>query len=200
MATSDVVLRSDEDVLLSSSMFDLTKGESMKSRGLMIEKKIDLLESLARRVSNRRSRRWLNDRLLIELVPRLDAEEIRGLFAPPPWGDCVPLSPFCMTNVGDWDMFRSIDMDKEDTMMKSLDGSSAKRKACVDADKIAALKAWHRIDCRTREALRRSFLSELIDSFEVNHRLWNLSRKYFHHICFSFGCLFYRLLICDSVC
>ncbi|KAI3927809.1 hypothetical protein MKW98_023410 [Papaver atlanticum] len=166
MATSDVVLRSDEDVLLSSSMFDLTKGESMKSRGMLIEKKIDLLESLAGRVSNRRSRRWLNDRLLIELVPRLDAEEIRGLFAPPPWGDSVPLSPFCMTNVGDWDMFRNIDMDKEDTMMKSLNGSSAKRKACVDADKIAALKAWHRIDCRTREALRRSFLSELIDSFE----------------------------------
>lgn len=55
-------------------------------------------------------------------------------------------------------------------MIKSLNGSSAKRKACVDADKIAALKAWHRIDCRTREALRRSFLSELIDSFEVNHR------------------------------
>lgn len=37
-------------------------------------------------VSNRRSRRWLNDRLLMELVPRLNAEEIRGLFAPPPFG------------------------------------------------------------------------------------------------------------------
>ncbi|MCL7041384.1 hypothetical protein MKW94_003900 [Papaver nudicaule] len=166
MATSDVVLRSDEDVLLSSSMFDLTKGESMKPRGMLIEKKIDLLESLAGRVSNRRSRRWLNDRLLIELVPRLNAEEIRGLFAPPPWGDSVPLSPFCSTSMEDWDTFRNIDMDKEETMMKSLNGSSAKRKACVDADKTAALKAWHRIDCRTREALRRSFLSELIDGFE----------------------------------
>lgn len=30
-------------------------------------------------VRNRRSRRWLNDRLLMELVPRLNAEEIRGL-------------------------------------------------------------------------------------------------------------------------
>jgi hypothetical protein len=37
-------------------------------------------------VSNRRSRKWLNDRLLIELVPRLHVEEIKGLFAPPPWG------------------------------------------------------------------------------------------------------------------
>ncbi|KAI3979694.1 hypothetical protein MKX01_013789, partial [Papaver californicum] len=90
-------------------------------------------------VINRRSRRWLNDRLLIELVPRLDAEEIKGLFAPPPWGnslacecpcDSVPLSSFCMTNVG----------LGYDTMVKSLNGSSAKRKACVDADKIASLK------------------------------------------------------------
>jgi len=28
----------------------------------------------------------MNDRLLIELVPRLHVEEIKGLFAPPPWG------------------------------------------------------------------------------------------------------------------
>jgi hypothetical protein len=28
-------------------------------------------------------------------------------------GDEVPLSPFCMTNVGEWDKFRNIDMDKE---------------------------------------------------------------------------------------
>ncbi|GMP47346.1 hypothetical protein CsSME_00015125 [Camellia sinensis var. sinensis] len=38
-------------------------------------------------VSNRRLHRWLNDHLLMELVPRLNAEEIRGLFAPPPWGE-----------------------------------------------------------------------------------------------------------------
>lgn len=41
---------------------------------------------LSFQVSNRRSRRWLNDRLLMELVPCLNAEEIRGLFAPPPFG------------------------------------------------------------------------------------------------------------------
>lgn len=45
---------------------------------------IDLMQP---QVSNRRSRRWLNDRILMELVPRLDAQEIRGLFAPPPWGN-----------------------------------------------------------------------------------------------------------------
>lgn len=44
------------------------------------------LQCYITQVSNRRSRRWLNDRLLIELVPRLHVEEIKGLFAPPPWG------------------------------------------------------------------------------------------------------------------
>ncbi|KAM7527164.1 hypothetical protein LguiB_030574 [Lonicera macranthoides] len=163
MATPDV-LRTEQDLLLSS-LFDHPK-ENVKSRGLAIEKKIEFLESLAGNVNNRRSRRWLNDRLLMELVPRLHAEEIRGLFAPPPWGDDVPLSAFCMTNVGEWDKFRNIDMDKEVIAIEALEGSSTKKKGRVDADKMAVLTAWHRVDCRTREALRRSFLSELIDSYE----------------------------------
>ncbi|XP_011010392.1 PREDICTED: uncharacterized protein LOC105115243 isoform X2 [Populus euphratica] len=108
MATLEV-LQMVEEGLLSSP----PKAENEKPRDLSIEKKIDFLESLTGKVSNRRSRRWLNDRLLMELVPRLDAEEIRGLFAPPPWGDDVPLSPFCMTNMGEWDKFRNIDMDKQ---------------------------------------------------------------------------------------
>jgi len=139
----------------------------VKSRGLAIEKKIEILESLTGQVSNRRARRWLNDRLLMELVPRLNAEEIRGLFAPPPWGDDVPLSPFCMTNVGEWDKFRNVDMDKEATMIEAIENSSTKRKVRMDADKMAVLNAWHRVDSRTREALRRSFLSELLNGYEV---------------------------------
>ncbi|KAK7857137.1 uncharacterized protein LOC111998747 isoform X2 [Quercus suber] len=118
------------------------------------------------KVSNRRSRRWLNDRLLMELVPRLNAEEIRGLFAPPPFGDDVPLSPFCMTNVGEWDKFRNIDMDKEANIIDASERSSTKRKGRVDADKTAVLNAWHRVNCKTREALRRSFLSELVQGYE----------------------------------
>ncbi|XP_052299608.1 uncharacterized protein LOC102619814 isoform X2 [Citrus sinensis] len=112
MATPDIMER-EQDFLLSPPLLDPSKGEGAKSRGMSIEKKIEFLESLTGNVSNRRSRRWLNDRLLMELVPRLDANEIRGLFAPPPWGDKVPPSPFCMTNYGEWDKFRNIDMDKE---------------------------------------------------------------------------------------
>ncbi|GKU86629.1 hypothetical protein SLEP1_g1131 [Rubroshorea leprosula] len=164
MATPDVLQRED-GIALSSPLVDPRKGESAKSRELSIEKKIECLESLAGKVTNRRTRRWLNDRLLMELVPQLNAEEIRGLFAPPPWGDAVPPSPFCMTNVGEWDRFRNIDMDKEASIMRALN-SSAKKKFHVDGDKMAVLNAWRRIDCRTREALRRSFLSELIEGYE----------------------------------
>ncbi|XP_042503420.1 R3H domain-containing protein 4-like isoform X1 [Macadamia integrifolia] len=165
MATP-AVLQREEDFLVYSSIFDPPKGEKVKYRGNLIEKKIEFLEGLAGKVSNRRARRWVNDRLLIELVPRLDAEEIRGLFAPPPWGDNVPLSPFCMTNTEEWDAFRSVDMDKEVCMINALKNSSSKRKDRVDADKMAAVDAWRRVDCRTREALRRSYLPELIASYE----------------------------------
>ncbi|GAB4829817.1 hypothetical protein Ancab_019470 [Ancistrocladus abbreviatus] len=118
-------------------------------------------------VSNRRSHRLFNDRLLMELVPRLSAQEIRGLFAPPPWGDVVPVSPFCMTNVGEWDKFRNIDMDKEPSIMKAMDHTSLKRRGHIDTDRRTVLNAWHRVDTRTREAMRQSFLSELIEGYEV---------------------------------
>ncbi|KMT06129.1 hypothetical protein BVRB_7g163000 [Beta vulgaris subsp. vulgaris] len=165
MATPDI-LQKDKDFILYSSIFGDEEGDTVKSRGALIEKKIEILESLASNVSNRRSRRLLNDRLLMELVPRLNAEEIRGLFAPPPWGEEVPVSPFCMANVDDWDKVRNVDMDKEANIVKSIRQRSQKRKSHVDSDKMAVMNAWHRIDCRTREALRRSFLSELIEGYE----------------------------------
>ncbi|KAK3193847.1 hypothetical protein Dsin_025157 [Dipteronia sinensis] len=165
MATPEILQR-EENLLLSSPVLDPRKGETAKSRGMSIEKKIEFLESLTGNVSNRRSRRWLNDRLLMELVPRLNEEEIRGLFAPPPWGDDVPPSAFCMTNGGEWDKFRNIDMDKEANIINALNSSTHKRKGHVDADKIAVLNAWRRVDSRTRETLRRSFLSELIEGYE----------------------------------
>ncbi|XP_027767725.1 uncharacterized protein LOC107031468 isoform X4 [Solanum pennellii] len=165
MATSEI-LQTEQDLLMMSSLFDDSKGQNVKSRGFDIEKKIEFLESLAGKVSNRRTRRWLNDRLLMELVPRLNAEEIRGLFAPPPFGDDVPLSVFCMTNVEEWDKFRNIDMDKEASIMDALEGKTSKRKSCVDNDKVAVLTAWHRVDCRTRDAIRRNFLPELVNNYE----------------------------------
>ncbi|GMH31000.1 hypothetical protein Nepgr_032843 [Nepenthes gracilis] len=169
MAALDVLQR-EEDLFIHSSIFDPRGGNLVISRGSLIEKKIEFLESLTSKVSNRRSRRLLNDRLLMELVPRLNAEEIRGLFAPPPWGDDVPASPFFMANMGAWDKFRNIDMDKQESMMKAVKYSSSKSKGHLDDDKMTVLKAWHRIDSRTREALRRNFLSDLIAGYEKRVR------------------------------
>ncbi|KAL5561650.1 hypothetical protein UlMin_031397 [Ulmus minor] len=165
MATPDILSR-EENLLLSYPHLDPRKGENAKSRGMSIEKKIEFLESLTGQVSNRRSRRWLNDRLLMELVPRLNAEEIRGLFAPPPFGDEVPPSAFSMTNVGEWDKFRNIDMDREANIINSLNNAPSKRRGPVDSEKMAVLNAWRRVDTRTREALRRSSLLELIEGYE----------------------------------
>ncbi|XP_038896192.1 R3H domain-containing protein 4 [Benincasa hispida] len=164
MASTDVLKR-EANRFTFSPLNDPLNGDT-DSRSMSIEKKIEFLESLTGKVTNRKSRRWLNDRLLMELVPRLNAEEIRGLFAPPPWGDDVRPTTFSMTNAGDWDKFRSIDMDKEAKIIGVFENSSAKRKGHIDADKMAFLNAWHRIECRTREALRRSFLPELIEGFE----------------------------------
>ncbi|CAD5163707.1 unnamed protein product [Musa acuminata subsp. malaccensis] len=161
----------DEGVL-RSSIFDSRKGETAKSRGQLIERKIDIIESLAGKVSNRRSRRWLNDCLLIELVPRLNVEEIRGLFAPPPWGDNKPLSAFCMTNVKEWDVFRNVDMDVEASITKALRATSAERKVYMNTDKAVALNAWRRVDRRTREAMRRNFLPQLIEGYEERIRVF----------------------------
>ncbi|KAB2069127.1 hypothetical protein ERO13_A08G069100v2 [Gossypium hirsutum] len=193
------VLQRETDLLLSSPLIELRKGENGKSRGLSIEKKIELLESLTGKVTNRRSRRWLNDRLLMELVPRLNAEEVRGLFAPPPWGDDVPPSAFCMTNVGEWDKFRTIDMDKEANIIGTLNNSSVKKKFHADADKAAFLTAWRRVDCRTREALRRSFLSDLIASYEDCIRTFIQEREDGDVLALQVQDPFHRLLL-HGVC
>ncbi|PKA55343.1 hypothetical protein AXF42_Ash003982 [Apostasia shenzhenica] len=164
MANAEILKQ--EGDLLSFSIFDFPRGVDSKLRGQLIERKIEVLEGLACKVSNRRSRRWINDRLLIELVPRLHVDEIRGLFAPPPWGESTPLSVFCTTNVEEWDPFRSIDMDKEARLIKSLEKAPLRRKERMDNDKLVALNAWHRVDSRTRVAFRRNFLPDLVQHFE----------------------------------
>ncbi|CAM0950286.1 unnamed protein product [Alopecurus aequalis] len=164
MASADLLRREEE---FYESLFDSAKGDSGKTRGQMIERKIEALEDMATRVSNRRSRRWLNDRLLIELVPRLHVEEIKGLFAPPPW---APLSAFCKTSVGEWDAFRSIDMDVEVRLMQRMKHSSEKQKNRLNQDELIVLNAWRRIDCQTRDAMKRNFLPELLEIYEERIR------------------------------
>ncbi|XP_039160255.1 uncharacterized protein LOC104431382 [Eucalyptus grandis] len=140
----------------------------------------------------------------MEFVPRLNAEEIRGLFAPPPWGDDVAPSPFSMTNARERDKFRNIDMDKGANMIDNIKASYRRRRAHRDAYKVAVLSAWRRVDCWTREALRRSFLFELIEGYETCVRAFILEkgaeevlelqvRDPFHRLLLHGVCEFYNL-------
>ncbi|KAM0845402.1 hypothetical protein ACQ4PT_056403 [Festuca glaucescens] len=115
MATMGLMRREEDE--FRSSFFD---GETT------IESRIQALEDIgATKISNRKSCRWLNDSLLLELVPRLDADEIKGLFAPPPWGEEQPLSAFCMTSAAaGWDVFRTIDMDVQARVRAFIEGTS----------------------------------------------------------------------------
>uniref|UniRef100_A0ACD5W5R4 Uncharacterized protein n=1 Tax=Avena sativa TaxID=4498 RepID=A0ACD5W5R4_AVESA len=160
MATLGLLPREQEE--LCSPLFD---GETT------IEGKIQALQDIgATKVSNRRWCRWLNDSLLLELVPRLDADEIRGLFAPPPWGEKPPLSAFCMTSTArEWDVFRTIDMDVQASLMRfHMKESSSGRH--LDEDETVALKAWHRIDSQTRETIKKNFLPHLLGIYEARVR------------------------------
>lgn len=53
-------------------------------------------------------------------------------------------------------------------MLESLENSSSKQRGRQDPDKVAVLSAWHRVDSRTREALRRCYLTDLLSGYEVN--------------------------------
>jgi hypothetical protein len=51
--------------------------------------------------------------------------------------------------------------------MQQMKQSSTKQKNHVDSDELIALNAWHRIDRQTREAIKRNFLPDLLDIYEV---------------------------------
>ena len=63
-----------------------------------------------------------------------------------------------------------------------------KRKVRVDADKTNLLNAWHRVNCKTREALQRSFLLKLVQGYEVfliNKTQGMLTYEYLCLLCFK---------------
>ena len=51
--------------------------------------------------------------------------------------------------------------------MQHVKISSEKPRTHVDEDEAIALNAWHRIDCQTRESLKRNFLPDLLEIYEV---------------------------------
>ncbi|KAG6541453.1 hypothetical protein Mapa_017125 [Marchantia paleacea] len=126
------------------------------------------------KVSKRRYRRWLNDRLLRELAPPLEASEIASLFAPPPWGEKSAISPLeRVTGAGPspiqdaagWEPFRHIDMDLQAKLLRSdrprsMNGSNGTGK------QTSAMEAWRQVERTARDALRRNSQSPLLELFE----------------------------------
>lgn len=79
-------------------------------------------------------------------------------------------------------------------MIEAFRRPSTKRKGCIDTDKMAALDAWRRVDCRTRQALRRNFLSDLVEGYEVHILLLHkCDVQYFLHV---ISCIIYYLDLC----
>ena len=51
--------------------------------------------------------------------------------------------------------------------MQHMKRSSEKPRNHVDEGELIALNAWHRIDRQTREAIKRNFLPDLLEIYEV---------------------------------
>ncbi|MCO5613323.1 hypothetical protein L7F22_067599 [Adiantum nelumboides] len=133
------------------------------------------------KLSNRHYRRWMNDRLLRELTPPLDAQEIGSLFAPPPWGEKSLASPFERVSAygeswaqekAAWEPFRNnVDMDMEARVLHYVAPHQGKT-LTHDAQKHkAAAKAWQGVSHKSRDVLRRSSSWHLVNIFEVLHIL-----------------------------
>jgi hypothetical protein len=132
------------------------------------------LAALAR-VGARRRRRYLNDRLLRDLAGPLTADHVEGLFKPVPFGAQPIVSAF--QRVADdpeaaalWELFRSVDADREARVLARWEGHVAELRAEALAARggarrgegaaggagRAALAAWAAVAPRARAALRRA--------------------------------------------
>lgn len=74
------------------------------------------------KVGQRRQRRYLNDKLLRDMAPALTAKDIESLFKPVPFGETGRVSVFTLATAPEvvplWDLFRSIDADKEARVLR----------------------------------------------------------------------------------
>ena len=58
-------------------------------------------------------------------------------------------------------------------VIQGLEALARKREnltSAAAAEKVIALSAWRRVDRRTREALRRNFLPDLVHGYEVENK------------------------------
>eukprot|EP00239_Pterosperma_sp_CCMP1384_P002538 CAMPEP_0197854160 /NCGR_PEP_ID=MMETSP1438-20131217/24130_1 /TAXON_ID=1461541 /ORGANISM="Pterosperma sp., Strain CCMP1384" /LENGTH=414 /DNA_ID=CAMNT_0043468807 /DNA_START=107 /DNA_END=1351 /DNA_ORIENTATION=+ len=124
----------------------------------------------------RRRNRWANEQILRDLAGPMSAEEMRGLFAPVPFGQPAPPSAFecAMMDKELAELLRQADMDDEMDAMFHMEISSQreKRRGDVSASGSAksdtlpdgslsregllrGLEAWSNVAHKARKALRR---------------------------------------------
>jgi len=51
--------------------------------------------------------------------------------------------------------------------MQRMKSSTEKQRTHMDEDELVALNPWRRIDRQTREAIKRNFLPDLLEIYEV---------------------------------
>jgi len=51
--------------------------------------------------------------------------------------------------------------------MQRMKSSSEKQRTHMDEDELVALNSWRRIDRQTREAIKKNFLPDLLEIYEV---------------------------------
>jgi hypothetical protein len=123
------------------------------------------------RVGRRKTLRWLNDKLLRDMVPALTAKDMESLFKPAPFGE-ERVSTFSLAAAPEvaplWDLFRTIDSDRQGRVLVKWEehvrelrreaahegggGGAPSRDAAADA----ALAAWAAVEPGARRALRRA--------------------------------------------
>ncbi|CAM6047994.1 unnamed protein product [Sphagnum compactum] len=130
------------------------------------------VKELSSKLSNRRYRRWMNDKLLRELAPPLDAFEIGALFAPPPWGEKNVVSPFEQVaasahHMALWEPFRNnVDMDLQAMLLEQADHREKVRAKGKEGGMKDAMTAWNRVERNLRGALCRVSTSPLVEELE----------------------------------
>jgi hypothetical protein len=120
------------------------------------------------KVGQRRQRRYLNDKLLRDMAPTLTASDMESLFKPVPFGE-NQVSVF--TLAADpavaplWDLFRSVDADKQDRVLIKWENHIQELKAgmekrCsgekVTSEVTRAARAWSAVGPQGRRALKHA--------------------------------------------
>lgn len=114
------------------------------------------------RVGQRKQRRWLNDKLLRDMAGALTAADMASLFKPVPFGQ-PRTSVWERTAQPEhaylWDMFHSLEMDKQARVLQKWEAHVRELQAGPAAilnPAVQAIAAWAGVSWKARQAMKRS--------------------------------------------